>query len=306
MIEKFVKYIMNPDYRFLINSNTHMYDGLSDEEYIKRKFKSRMGKDLDLDNPQTFNEKLQWLKLNDHKPEYSTMVDKYEVKKYVADRIGEEYVIPCYGVWNSFDDIDIDSLPEEFVLKCTHDCGSIIICTDKSKFNYKKAKKLLDKALSVDYYRYSREWPYKNVKPRILAEKYMIDTETNELRDYKFFTFNGKAKVMFIASDRLNKKEETKFDFYDMEFNHLPFTNGHPNSQKSIKKPSQFEKMIELAEMLSKGIPQVRVDFYEINGKVYFGEFTFYHWGGMKIFKPEEWDYTFGSWIEIPSKANTE
>ncbi len=275
---------------------------LPDKAYISLKYLMRFGKFPDLKDPKTFNEKLQWLKLHDRKPVYTTMVDKYEVKKYVADKIGEEYIIPTLGVWDSFEDIDFDSLPDQFVLKCTHDSGGLVIVRDKSKIDIEAAKKKISGSLKTNYYYHGREWPYKNVKPRIIAEQYMEDC-SGELPDYKFFSFDGFTRAMFIATDRFNEGEETKFDFYDMDFQHLPFTNGHPNSEKEIKRPQSFEKMVELANELSKGIPQLRVDFYDIDGKVYFGELTFSHWSGMMPFDPNGWDETFGEWIKLPESV---
>lgn len=273
---------------------------ISDEIYLRIKYKNKLGKKLNLSNPLTFNEKLQWLKLYDRRPEYSTMVDKYEVKKIVAEKIGEQYIIPTLGVWDKFDDIDFGTLPNQFVLKCTHDSGGLIIVKDKTKFDKTYAKKKITNSLKRNYYWLAREWPYKNVKPRIIAEKYMEDNDTKELRDYKFFCFNGIVKALFIASDRYNQTEETKFDFFDSDFNHLDFTNGHPNSNVLPNKPQNFEKMKELASKLTHGIPHLRVDFYEINGKVYFGELTFFHWGGFVPFSPESWDKTFGDWLDLP------
>lgn len=272
----------------------------SDEKYIKKIFKLRVGMELNLDNPRTFNEKIQWLKLYDRKPEYTQMVDKYAVKEYVANIIGEEYIIPTLGVWDNVEDIDFDKLPNQFVLKCTHDSGGIVICSDKTKLNLKAAKAKLMRGLKKNFYAQSREWPYKNVKPRIIAEEYIVDESGYELKDYKWFCFDGEPKALFIATDRGVEGEETKFDFFDSEFNHLPFTNGHPNATREIRKPAGFEKMKQLAAQLSKGHPHLRVDFYDINGEIYFGELTFYHWSGMQPFKPEEWDYTLGSWIKLP------
>lgn len=263
-------------------------------------FKKKMGYPMDWKNPKTYSQKLQWLKLYDHNPLYTTMVDKYEVKKYVADLIGEEYIIPTLGVWDKFDDIDFDSLPDRFVLKCTHDSGGLVIVKDKAKFDRDQARKLFQVALSRNPYDVSREWPYKNVKPRIIAETYMEDEKTAELRDYKFFSFKGQPKAMFIASDRASETEETKFDFFDMDYNHLPFTNGHPNAKVLPEKPANFEEMKALASKLSENLPQARIDFYEVNGKTYFGEITFFHWGGTKPFEPAEWDEIFGGWIELP------
>jgi len=275
---------------------------LPDDIYLKIFFRLYLHKHLNLDNPSSFNEKVQWLKLYDRKPIYTTMVCKYEVKDYIKNIIGEEYIIPTLGVWNNVDDIDFDSLPNQFVLKCTHDSGGLIICKDKSKLDIKAAKKKLRKCLRTNYYRTSKEWPYKNVKRRIIAEKYMVDESGYELKDYKFFCFDGKIKALFIATDRGKDSEETKFDFFDADFNHLPFTNGHPNATRMPKKPANFEEMKKIASKLSQGIPQVRVDLYNINGQIYFGEMTFSHWDGFVPFKPEEWDYTFGSWIDLPKK----
>ena len=256
------------------------------------------GKRLRLKNPQTYSEKLQWLKLHEGDPIYTRMVDKAEAKKYVTEIIGEEYIIPTYGVWNHFDEIDFDKLPDQFVLKTTHDSGGVIICKDKKTLDKNAAKVKLEKSLKNDYYYTSKEWPYKNVVPRIIAEKYMED-ESGELCDYKLFCFDGKMKALFIATDRFTSGEETKFDFFDENFNHLPFTNGHPNATKPIKKPESFQQMKDLAEKLSQKIPHVRVDFYCTNGKIYFGELTFFHWGGFKRFEPEEWDFKFGEWFKL-------
>lgn len=274
---------------------------MSDEQYLTVLYRYAMGKEMNWKNPQTFNEKLQWLKVHDRKQKYTMMVDKYLVKKYVAEKIGEEYIIPTLGVWDRVEDIDFDALPDQFVLKCTHDSGGIVICKDKSKLDRQAAIEKLSKGLKSNYFLRNREWPYKNVKPRIIGEPYMCDVN-DELNDFKWFCFDGKPHVMFVATDRFNVQEETKFDFYDMEFRHLPFTNGHPNATCLIEKPQTFEKMKSLAEKLSAGIPHVRVDFYDVDGRIYFGELTFFHWSGLVPFSPEEWDYTLGSWINLPNK----
>ena len=276
---------------------------IPDRVWIQLKYRHKFGRFCNLKNPRTFNEKLQWVKLYDRRPEYTTMVDKYKVKKYVADRIGEEHVIPLLGgPWESFEDIDFDTLPNQFVLKTNHDCGGVVVCKDKIKFDKKKAKKILSTHLKKNYYLAYREWPYKNVYPRIFAEKLMVDESGTELRDYKFFCFNGEPKLMYIATDRTSETEETKFDFFDMNFNHLPFTNGHPNAFVTPHRPASFETMKELSAKLSKGIPQVRVDFYEVNGRVFFGEFTLFHMSGLVPFDPEEWDRRIGEWITLPER----
>lgn len=295
------RYIKCPERILLRFTNTKR---ISDEKYLKLRFKDRMGYKLNLKNPKTFSEKLQWLKLYDRKPEYTRMVDKYEAKKYVAERIGEGYIIPTLGVWDSFDEIDFDALPDQFVLKCTHDSGGLVICRDKSKLDIETARAKIERSLKRNYYWHGREWPYKDVKPRILAEQYMEDSVTRELRDYKFFCFNGEMKAMFIASERYNETTETRFDFFDRQFCHLPFTNGHPNAEVLPAKPEKFEEMCVLAEKLAGDIPLLRVDFYDVDGKIYFGELTFSHWSGMMPFEPKQWDERFGDWIKLPQKEN--
>lgn len=274
---------------------------MSDEKYLKKAFKVRMNRKLDLENPRSFSEKLQWLKLYDRNPLYSSLVDKFLVKQYVKELIGDEHIIKTLGIYDNFNDIDFSSLPKQFVIKCTHDSGGLIICKDKDKFDIRRARKKINSCLRHNFFYAQREWPYKNVKPRIIIEEYMEDALTQDLRDYKFFCFNGVVKALFIATNR-NSDSETCFDFYDENFIHLPFTNGHPCSEKTILKPTRFEEMKEIAAKLSRGFAQVRIDLYEVNGNVYFGEYTFFHWSGMMPFNPEKWDYIFGSWIDLPDR----
>ncbi len=276
-------------------------DGLiPDKLFLQMLYRRVLDKRLDLNNPITFNEKLQWMKLYDRRPEYTTMVDKYAVKKYVADIIGEEYIIPTLGVWDKPEEIDWESLPDQFVLKCTHDSGGLVICRDKSKLDKPAAIEKLRKSLKRSYYKLGREWPYKNVPKRILAEKYMEDTSVGDLPDYKFFCFDGVVKAMFIGTER--GSGDVKFDYYDAEFNHLDLIQEHPMSGRNLTKPEHFDEMKQLASKLSKGLPQVRVDFYNINGAIYFGELTLFHHGGIVPFHPESWDYEFGNWIKLPEK----
>lgn len=298
---KIIKFFKKPSKIILWLMDRNIFFFLNDKIYLKLKFRLKMSKKLNLNNPQTFNEKLQWLKINDRKDIYTIMVDKYEVKNYVSKKIGEEYLIPTIGIYNSFEEINFEKLPNQFVIKCTHDSGGLVICRDKTNLDVKKAKKKINKYLKRKYFYIHREWPYKNVKPRIIIEKYMEDEKDNELRDYKLFCFNGTYKMMFIATNRQGEGD-TYFDFFDRDFNHLPFTNGHPNAPKLPHKPHNYKKMIELAEKLSANIPQVRVDFYEVNGKIYFGEMTFFHWSGLVPFEPEKWDIKLGDWIKLPKK----
>ena len=293
----FSKILKNPKLLFFTLGYRGFLGWLRDETYLKIAYRIKFGKKLNLENPKTFSEKLQWIKLFDRNPLYTQLVDKYEVKKFIADKIGSDYIIPTLGVWNHFDEINFEKLPNQFVLKCTHDSGGLIICKDKSKIDIEKSRKKMEASLKRSFYDSSREWPYKNVKPRIIAETYMEDSETGELRDYKIFAFNGTARALFVATDR--QKNSTKFDFFDMNYKHLDIKNGHPNADVVPACPKNLKKMQELAEKLSEGIPQVRVDFYEVNGKIYFGEMTFFHWSGLTPFEPESWDYVFGSWIDL-------
>lgn len=271
---------------------------MNDRTFIKWEYFFGMRKFPNMKDPKTYNEKLQWLKLNDIHPEYTRLVDKYEAKKYVKEIIGEEYIIPTLGIWNSFDEIDFDALPNQFVLKTTHDSGGVVVCPDKSKFDKAAARKKLERSLKHNYFFEHREYPYKNVPPRIIAEKFMVDESGTELKDYKFFCFDGKCKMLFVATDR--NIGDVKFDFFDEKFKHLPFRQGHPWAEKEIKKPAGFDKMIELSEILSKGFPHIRVDLYDINGHIYFGELTFFHFSGNVPFVPEEWDYKIGEWLKLP------
>ena len=281
--------------------NKNFFKWIPDEKYIKTKYKLEMDKKLNLKNPQTFNEKLQWLKLYDRNPEYTKMVDKYEAKKYVSDIIGQEYIIPTLGVWDKFEDIEFDKLPKQFVLKPTHTSGNVFICKDKEKINYKQLRKMINKWLKRDYYLVHREWPYKNIKPKIIAEQYMVDDSGMKLKDYKFFCFNGIAQTILVCSNRNESFKNT--NFYDINWNLQPFTREkHKNSNEQIKKPKNLDEMITVAEKLSKDIPFVRVDLYEINGKVYFGELTFYPSSGFEGFEPEEWDKKLGAMLELPTK----
>lgn len=273
-----------------------------DEFYLKCLVKFTAGYWPDLKNPKTYDEKLQWLKMYDHRPEYTTMVDKITSKEYVANIIGNEYIIPTLKVYDSVEDIRLDELPEKFVLKTNNGSANtgVVICKDKATFDFEKAQKKLVYSLKKDKYYRSREWPYKNILPKIFAETFMEDTEVGDLRDYKFFCFNGVVRALFVGSER--SSGNVKFDYFDANFNHLNIVQEHPMSSISIGKPKNFELMKELAAKLSKGIPQVRVDLYNINGKVYFGELTFFHHGGIVPFTPKDWDYTFGSWITLPEK----
>lgn len=291
-------FMKNPGLIFISLGHRGWFRWMDDETYLKIAYRIKMGKKLNLNPPVTFNEKLQWLKIHDRQPEYTTMVDKYEAKKWIAERVGETYIIPTLGVWNHFDEIDFDKLPNQFVLKCTHDSGGLVICRDKSKLDKDAARNKIETCLKHNFFWGQREWPYKNVKPRIIAEKYMEDSLTNELRDYKFYAFRGIVKALFIASNR--QADETVADYFDMDFKHFNFMWGYPNSKEMQEKPVNFDEMVKITEKITKDIPEARVDFYEVDGKTYFGEITFSDGSGMQRFNPESWDETFGKWIKLP------
>lgn len=299
MLKKIIKAFKNPRLLILYFMGFEICRLIPDALFLKRKYQLIVGKKLDLKNPISYNEKLQWLKLYDRKPMYTKLVDKYEVRKYISESLGKEYLIPLLGVYDSFDEIDFDALPNHFVLKPNHTSGNVYICKDKSKIDYVKLKKEINKWLKRRYYWVHREWPYKNVKPKIICEKYMVDESGTELKDYKFMCFNGKAKCSFVCLNR-NLQTGLNVDFYDMNWNPMPFERHYPNSGTIIAKPKNYDKMVEFAEKLSKDIPFVRVDFYEVNGQIYFGELTFYPGSGFEEFTPETYDELLGSWIKLP------
>lgn len=272
---------------------------LPDKIYLKIRYRITFHKKLNLLEPRTYNEKIQWMKIYDRNSLYTTLVDKYEVKKYVSDIIGEDHVIPTLAVWNNEEEIDIEELPDQFVLKCTHDSGSVLICRDKSSFDLQSAKKHFKKCLNTSSFKGGREWAYKDVAHRIIAEPYLEDESSTDLKDYKFFCFDGKVKALFIATDRGVEGTDVKFDFFDENFVHLSLKHGHENASIIPTKPDNFDDMKIIASKLSSGMRHARVDLYNLNGKIYFGEITFYHHCGFVPFTPDSWDYKFGDWLNI-------
>lgn len=273
---------------------------LPDKIFLKMYYKKYMGKTLNLKEPQTFNEKLQWLKLYNRNPEYTKMVDKYEVKNYIAEKLGEEYIIPTLGVWDTFDEIDFETLPNQFVLKCTHDSGGLVICQDKSDLDINVAREKINESLKHNYFVENREWPYKNVKPRIIAEKYMTDEAgVNEFTDYKFFCFDGYVDCVMMCFDRASG--DTKFYFFDEQWNLKRINKRGKEAPEgfSLPKPECIGEMFEIAKKLSKGIPFVRVDLYQSDGKVYFGELTFFPQSGVDVNLLQETDMYFGKLIDL-------
>lgn len=276
---------------------------LPDRAYLKMLYRIRVGKRLDLDNPKTFNEKLQWLKLYDRKPEYAAMVDKCLAKRYVAERIGEKYIIPTLAVWDRVEDIDFDVLPEQFVLKCTHDSGGLVICRDKSKLDRRQTMEKIQKWQKTNYYWSGREWPYKNVKPRIIAEKFMANPQDKgPLRDYKYYCFDGEVKFLYI-SEGLENHATAQISFLTTDWQFAPFERSDYKSFDQLPlKPKSFDEMLVICSALSKGFPFLRVDLYQISDDVYFSELTFSPCGGFIPFKNPEHDAKIGQMLTLPQK----
>ena len=273
----------------------------SDETYLKAYHRLITGKHLNLENPQTYSEKCQWMKLYYQRPEINEMVDKYEVKKWIADRIGEEYVVECYGVWNSFDEIDFEKLPNQFILKCTKDSGDFVICKDKSTFDRQAAKKKLEEGLKQNYFYLKREWAYKNVKPRILAEKYMDSLGKPESIEYKITCMGGVVQTVTVCSGIAHATYEQRHnDNYSRDWKRQNWYARYKPTGKDFPYTKEIAEMIRLSEIITKGIPQVRADWYVHEGKIYFGELTFYTWAGWPLFTPKEWDYEYGKNFILP------
>lgn len=272
---------------------------LSDKSFIKKLYKERMGKEINLSNPKTFCEKQNWLKLYDRKPIYTVMVDKYLAREFVAERIGEEYLVPLLGVWDNADEIDFSELPDKFVLKCNHN-SDVTICTDKSKLDIEETKKKLNEQLKIDYYTHKREWPYKNVPRKIICEKYMENNDNTESLEYKVLCFGGTPKYVIVISGRFSARETT-MDTYDMDWKYTNLINGDcPLSGDVFEKPICFNEIREISKKLSKNTPFLRVDFNFWNKKLYFGEMTFFDAAGFEKYKPDEWDLKLGDLIKLP------
>ena len=270
---------------------------IPDDVYIKLEYLFETGRVLKLAPPTSYNEKLQWLKLHDIHPEYTEFVDKYSAKEYVAKVVGDKYIIPTLGVWDTFEEIDFIKLPNRFVLKTTNDSGGVFIVNDKNTMDINRAKEVIKRSFNRNYFYVHREYPYKNVCPRIIAEQFMVDESGSELKDYKIFCFDGVPKLIQVDYDRFTKH---KRNLYDIEWKRLPFTLKFPTDwNREIPKPEGLKEMLDVASKLSKGMKHVRVDLYHINGKVYFGELTFFHGSGHEKFSPREWDYKLGEWLKI-------
>lgn len=297
-----VKLLTSYQIRFNFLAKMGLYNHMSDEKFIRRVYKANRGKTLNLENPATFNEKLQWMKLYDRNPIYVVTSDKYAVRDYVKNKIGEKYLVPLLGVWDSPDEINFDLLPEQFVLKCNHNSGTgMCICRDKSKLDIEKTKKNLQKGLKENFFLSCREWQYKDIKRKIIAEKYLTDGIHKDLMGYKIYCFNGKPEIVSIQSN--NDAYMTGVSFLDTEWNKLPFYRTDHLPLKEIpEKPNNLNELLEISKKLSEDFTFVRVDLYDLNGKIYFSELTLEPCGGFNPFVPEEWDLKLGNMLKLPEK----
>ncbi len=300
LIRRGKRFLCDRDYRFAALAARGWYDSMRDEEYLKRQFQAEMGKPLDLEHPQTYNEKLQWLKLHNHDPRYTVLVDKYRVRDVIAKELGEEYLIPLLGVWEDPEEIDFDALPQQFVLKCNHNSGvGMCICTDKTSLDIPQVKAELRKGLAQDYYLTGREWPYKDVPRKIIAEQYIEDSN-GELNDYKFFCFDGYVDNVMVVADRTTG--DPHFYHFDRNWRLCQYNRLCRSLPKdyTIPKPDTMDQMFELAAKLSKGMPHVRMDFYSVDGHIYFGEYTFFNQSGYETGFDDYSDSHLGSLIQFP------
>ncbi len=269
---------------------------IPDERYIKMVYWIKNRKTLNLKEPSTFCEKMNWLKLHDIHPEYTQLADKIAVRDYLREKLGEDICFPLLGQWEHYDDIDFDALPDTFVLKCNHDSGSVKIIRSKAEMDHESLKRFFENRLKINPFNLGREYPYREIKPYIIAEKNMCADGQKDIRDYKFLCFGGEPKYMSVVTER---SSDCRIDFFDMDFNHVDMTSSHPQSGLQIEKPEKFEEMKALVAKLSEGMRFVRVDLYELDGKIYFGEFTFFQAGGFWPMKPEKWEKELGDMIDI-------
>ena len=299
MLKKILSFLIHPS-KIIIYFASRGLIPLNDKTYLSLQYKNLLGVKPNLNNPKTFNEKLNWLKLYDRKDEYTVMVDKYLAKEWVANKIGSSYIIPTLAIYDSFEDIDFKKLPNNFVIKCTHDSGGNVVCRDKSKLNIDVARKKINKTLKKNFYYMAREWPYKNVSKKIIVEQFMEDeNQKNGLIDYKFYCFNGDPKFLYV-SEGLEDHSTAKISFLNLDFTFAEFQREDYVHFKDLpKKPQNYDKMVEIAKKLSKNIPFVRVDLYEINNKIYFSELTFSPCGGFMKFTPVEYDLIVGELLDI-------
>ena len=308
ILTKIYKYVKKPSRLFIKMGDNYLLNWIPDEIYLRIRYKIMTGERLNLNNPVTFNEKLQWLKLYDRNPLYTELVDKYEVKKYISEMIGEEYIIPTIGVWNTFDEIDFNDLPDQFVLKCTHDSGGLVIVSNRSEFDQLQAKKKLEKRLRRNFYWSAREWPYKNVKPRIIAEEYLEEKGHKVPEDYKIYCINGKPKYIRVVHNRFDDRKPKCETVYDTKWipQNISLDNRFLISNEVSEKPNCLDTLLNIAEKLCQGYTQIRLDFYIIDSHIYFGEITFYPASGFQSMCPKEMDRVLGEELKLPYELSVE
>ena len=315
MNSKIKKYMHNPRLVYLALTSKGLTKWVPDRTHLCLTYRAKLGSWPDLDSPETFTEKMQWLKLHDRNPAYTTMVDKYCAKDFIASRVGPEYIVKSLAVWSSADDIDPSGLPEKFVLKTNHDCGGVLICTDKDCFDLDDAKAFFRRHLKRNYFYGCREWPYKNVKPVVFAEEFLESEGDNAhdeddnwegIDEFDFFCFDGEPRLISYCHGDKNDSEKRYNDFYDTEWNLLPLTMGYASSEETIPAPKQLSEMLELSRKLSEGVPFLRVDLFICKGQVLVGELTFYPWGGFMPFGPAETEGTLGEMVSLPLRENEE
>lgn len=298
-VQKIIYALKNPRLVALHFLSDKFWRKMDDESFLKFQYKAWTKKTLHLNPPKTFNEKIQWLKLYDRKLVYTKLVDKYEVRKVIQEKLGEEYLVPLLGVWEKSDEIDFSKLPEQFVLKPTHTSGNVYICRDKSKIDENKIRNMLDQWLKREYFWGNREWPYKNIKPRLIAEE-MIDSN---IVDYKFYCFNGEPKMLYL-SQGLEDHSTASISFFDMNLKKLPFgRSDYRPFTTEVEKPKNFDEMVRIATKLSKGFSFVRIDLYSVKNKVYFSEYTLHPCAGYMPFDPEEYDLKLGEMLHLENEV---
>lgn len=299
MLSKIMLYLRKPEKIIAALGSRDLLNFLDDKIYLEHLYEATLGKKLNIEKPKTFNEKLQWLKLYDRKPEYTQLVDKYKVREYVRDSIGSEHLIPLLAVVNEFEQINFEKLPAQFVIKTTHDSGGVVVCRDKGSINLQNAKYKINKSLKNNYYYRAREWPYKDVKPRIIIEELLTDKSGRSLNDYKILCFNGEPKIIQVMSDRT--ENDFYLNHYDIEWNEIDIQRkNRQKNPKPIEKPKRLNEILAISRILSRNIPFVRVDLYYTNNHIYFGELTFYPMSGFMDFADSKSDNLLGSWIELP------
>lgn len=297
-IERILYYLRNPGKAIIPLASKGLFNWIPDEPYLKFVYRCQLNKKLNLDPPQTFNEKLQWLKLHDHKDYYHKVVDKAEIKELVSKHIGSNYIIPTIGVWDTVEEVPFENLPDQFVIKCTHDSGSVIVCRNKDKLNVEEVKRRLLDRLKRSTYWFGREWPYKDLKPRIIVEE-LLGEGIEPLTDFKVLCFNGSPKLIEVHIGR-GTLQHTQ-DFYTTSWERTSIVQTcEPMAKEPMEVPQCLNQMLEFSRILSKDFIHIRVDWYIVEGKLYFGELTFYDGSGFAEFIDEKWDLMLGKWIQLP------